>query len=333
MLVSCAFTPTLATPDHITLAERLGYQRAWCYDSPALYCDVWMTLAAAAQRTVAIGLGPGVLVPHLRHPMTNAAAVATLEALAPGRVAVAVGTGFTATGALGHRPMPWEQVIAYVKAMRALLQGEDVMWDGRLTRMLHPIGVVPPRPMDVPFIVAASGPKGVAAARGLGAGIFLGPRPVAVEGFTQAAALITGTVLEPGEDPAGERVMAAAGHGAAVWLHACYERPDALARVPRGLEWKAMVDDLPAATRHLLLHELHHTGVNERDLPFVSDELLARYTYTAVTLQQRLTHLAQLGVTEVVYQPAGPDIPRELEVFVATFMQWAHDRTAVVEGE
>ena len=48
-----------------------------------------MTLALAAQRTERIGLGPGVLVPSLRHPIVNAAATATLCALAPRRVAVA----------------------------------------------------------------------------------------------------------------------------------------------------------------------------------------------------------------------------------------------------
>src|SRR5215216_2209746 len=93
--ISCAFATSMATPDHIVLAERLGYRRAWCYDSPALYPDVWMVLALAASRTERIGLGPAVLVPSLRHPMVNAAAIATLAAQAPGRVAVALGSGFT----------------------------------------------------------------------------------------------------------------------------------------------------------------------------------------------------------------------------------------------
>ena len=30
------------------LAERLGYRRSWCYDSPAMYADPWMVLALAA---------------------------------------------------------------------------------------------------------------------------------------------------------------------------------------------------------------------------------------------------------------------------------------------
>ena len=53
--------------------RSLVYQRAWFYDTPQQSPDVWMMLALAAQRTERIGLGPGVLVPSLRHPMVNAA--------------------------------------------------------------------------------------------------------------------------------------------------------------------------------------------------------------------------------------------------------------------
>ena len=88
--------------------------RAWLYDSPAITSDVWVALALAAERTSTIGLGPGVLVPSLRHPMTNAAAIATLAALAPGRVAVALGSGFTGRYILGKRPLRWAFVEEYV---------------------------------------------------------------------------------------------------------------------------------------------------------------------------------------------------------------------------
>ena len=47
-VISCVFAPSLDTPAHIELAERLGYRRAWCYDSPAVYADPWMVLALAA---------------------------------------------------------------------------------------------------------------------------------------------------------------------------------------------------------------------------------------------------------------------------------------------
>ena len=106
-VISCVFAPSLDTPAHIELAERLGYRRAWCYDSPAMYADPWMVLALAAARTRAIGLGPAALVPSLRHPVVTAAALATLAGLAPGRVSTAFGTGLTGRMLLGERPLRW----------------------------------------------------------------------------------------------------------------------------------------------------------------------------------------------------------------------------------
>src|SRR3954467_8151973 len=95
MEISCAFPTALDSPDHIALAEELGYDRAWLYDTPQQSPDVWMMLALAAARTERIGLGPGVLVPSLRHPMVNAAATAALEAMARGPLVAAFGPGST----------------------------------------------------------------------------------------------------------------------------------------------------------------------------------------------------------------------------------------------
>ena len=59
--LSCAFATSLDTPEHIRIAEQSGYARAWAYDSPALYPDVWGILYLAAERSETIGLGPAVL--------------------------------------------------------------------------------------------------------------------------------------------------------------------------------------------------------------------------------------------------------------------------------
>src|SRR6516162_10247457 len=126
MEVSCAFPTALDSPDNIALAEQLGYDRAWIYDTPQQSPDVWMTLALATQRTERIGLGPGVLVPTLRHPMVNAAGAAGLAALAPGRVAVAFGTGFTSARAMGAKPATWAFLREYIAAFRGLLAGKTV---------------------------------------------------------------------------------------------------------------------------------------------------------------------------------------------------------------
>src|SRR6476659_474426 len=130
MEISCAFPTALDSPDQIALAEELGYDRAWFYDTPQQSPDVWMLMALAAERTERIGLGPGVLVPSLRHPMVNAAATAALEALAPGRVAIAFGTGYSGRKAMGVQgPIKWGYMDAYIRAFKGLLRGDTVQWE------------------------------------------------------------------------------------------------------------------------------------------------------------------------------------------------------------
>ncbi len=58
--LSCAFATSNQSHEHARIAESLGYERAWFYDSPALYPDVWVHPGRAAERTSRIGLGPGV---------------------------------------------------------------------------------------------------------------------------------------------------------------------------------------------------------------------------------------------------------------------------------
>jgi 5,10-methylenetetrahydromethanopterin reductase len=322
--ISCAFATSLATPRHIAIAEDLGYRRAWCYDSPALYPDVWMTLALAAEQTSRIGLGPAVLVPSLRHPMVNAAAIATLAALAPGRVAVAIGAGFTGRYTLGQRAMRWSDVAEYVRVLQALLRGEDVLWDGAVIAMIHPDGFLPNRPIaDVPILIGADGPKGRAVAQELGDGVIAaGVPPTGDELPAWRALLAHGTVLDEGEKLTDERVIDAAGHGVAVIFHAVYERAgaDAVDKLPGGQRWREAIEGVPNERRHLAIHEDHLVKVTERDHPAVLEgaALLSAATLTGTPeeLRNRVQELASSGVSEIAFQPAGRDIPGELERFI-----------------
>ncbi len=313
--LACAFNTSSESHEHARIAEELGYRRAWFYDSPALYCDVWVQLCRAAERTGRIGLGPGVMIPSMRHPMATAAAIGQLVDLAgPDRVAVAVGSGFTGRLTMGRRPLRWAYVAEYVRTVQALLRGERVEWDGGLMEMMHPAGFGAARPIEVRWVVGAAGPKGVAVAEELADGVFGAPMPV--PGFAWSTALTFGTVLADGEDPGSERAVAAAGHAASVMLHWAVEF-DQLELVPGGAAWAAAYDDLPAAERHLALHEGHLIAVNDRDRPFVTGEVLAAggLALDRAGWKDRLAQLEEAGATAVAYQPAGPDVPRELEAF------------------
>jgi 5,10-methylenetetrahydromethanopterin reductase len=329
MKVSCMLATEPATAGHIELAERLGYERAYCFDTPALCADPWMTLARAADRTGRIGLAPGVMVPRLRHLMATAAAIGTLAALAPGRVAVGVGTGFTGARLLGQRPMPWAQVERYLVALKALLRGEEVEWEGALIRMCHPEGFAPPRPIDVPVLIAAEGPIGQGVARRLGAGVWV-RSPNAPEGFGWVARTLHGTVLEAEEAPTSDRAFTAAGPSAAVRYHQAYEAGgDRLDQMPNGPRFRALVDAVPEERRHLALHEGHLIYLNDLDRQVLTREFAAEATATgpAPALREHLDRLAAGGITEVVYHPRGA-IPRELEAFAAVAMPHEASRPA-----
>jgi 5,10-methylenetetrahydromethanopterin reductase len=314
--ISCAFPPSPGVLPHIRRAEALGYERAWLYDSPALYGDVWVVLALAAGATERIGLGPAVLVPNLRHPLVQASAIATLEQLAPGRVAVAIGTGFTGRLAMGKTALPWAQVREYVAQLRALLRGEQVAVDGAIVQMLHGPDFAPVRPISTPIIVAANGPRGVAVARELGDGVMTigGGNPE----FSWCSVLAFGTVLDDGEDPGSERALAAAGPAQTVVFHAMYEgNPHSVDGLPGGTEWRARVEEVPEAVRHLAVHEDHLVAVTDRDRPLLNGELLRAFTWTGTRseIRARLEALEAAGATEILYAPMGPDVPRELEAF------------------
>jgi len=75
--------------------------------------------------------------------------------------------------------------------------------------------------------------------------------------------------------------------------------------------------------RHLAVHDQHCVGLNEADQAAwaaggrqMLDDVTVSGTRDQV--RERLAGLAEHGVTEVVFQPCGPDTRRELEVFIDT---------------
>lgn len=321
--VSVAFATTLDTPRHVEIAEQLGFRRAWLYDTPQQSPDVWMCLALAAERTHRIGLGPGVLVPALRHPMVNASGAAALERLAPGRVAVAFGTGYTGRRAMGQQPVSWAYMSRYVKTFRALLRGETAEWDGSPLRTLHTAGSLPSTPDTIPVYIGAIGPKGIEIAASLGDGLFVagGGVPDRAKEFEKVSYLAVGSVLDDGETLSSERLRTAAGPGLAQVYHISYEfgGEEAVKGLPGGPEWLAVVQKTPAAQRHLAVHNGHLLHLNDADTAAwdAGGHALVEHvtlTGTAGDVLAKVQDLAANGVTEIMYQPSG-DIRRELEAF------------------
>jgi 5,10-methylenetetrahydromethanopterin reductase len=157
-------TPSATTPRVVARAEEYGFDSAWFVDSPLVFGDALISMAAAAVSTSRITLGTGVTNPVLRSAPILAASLASLNALAPGRIAMGIGTGFTSTGALGLPPADLATLKRFVGEVRVMLRGEVaevVLPDGQ-TR--HAGFINPTLPWvdvesPIPVYVAAAGPK------------------------------------------------------------------------------------------------------------------------------------------------------------------------------
>jgi 5,10-methylenetetrahydromethanopterin reductase len=320
MKISCALAPGLPTPDYAVVAEQLGYDRVWLYDSPALYGDVYVGLARIAERTKRIGLGTGVAVPSVRHPMATASAIADIELLAPGRLACAFGTGFSARLAMGKKAMTWARFSEYIRQLRGLLAGDIVEIDGAPAQMIHGSTFAPDRPIRTPILIAAMGPKGTAIARELGDGaVFAGGTPQ--PGFDWCGLYTYGTVLDPGEDLSTPRVREAIGPIYTTGFHGRWEwDPASVDASPGGREWReALEADAPEGRRHLLAHRGHLVEVTERDRPLldVAGDLIQHSGMVGHDdeVKAKIDAAGAAGATEILYAPSGPDIPRELRAF------------------
>ncbi len=319
MKISIGVPPGPQSKKLALLAEELGYDRVWLYDSAALYEDIWVHLALIADSTERIGLGTAVLVPNLRHVMTTASAIATIDRLAPGRLACAIGTGFTARLVLDQKALHWKDVRLYVEQLRGLLRGEVVEIDGKQCQMIHHPEMAKARPIDVPILLSAFGPKGTAVTREIADG-WMGVAPPS-ESFDWAVQMVNGSVLEHGESTASARVVDAVGAWHTVVYHSIWlGSNEAVDAMPGGAAWRAaMESERPEGERHLAVHVGHCTHVVEKDrhiFDAAGDDIAwMGWVGSAEELRKRVEASAAAGVSEILYTPAGSDLEREGRAF------------------
>lgn len=180
-------------------AEQLGFDSGWTYDHLSwnpLDGEEWgaavPTLTAAALVTERMRLGTFVASPNFRHPVSFARELATLDAIAGGRLTLGVGSGSATSDApvLGHGPLSprarharFEEFVRHLDVLlRFEPDGADgVHLDGEWYRAVRArmVGAPEQRPR-LPFVIAADGPRGIAFAAELGDGwVTLGPREAA----------------------------------------------------------------------------------------------------------------------------------------------------------
>ena len=318
--------------DEAVLAEQLGYSHVWVADSQMIWSDCYAVMALIADRTSRIRIGTGVAVAGTRPAAVTAAAHATINRIAPGRVFCGVGTGNTAMRIMGHKPIGLAEFDDYLRTLRLLLDGQeaDVHWRGAVapTRHLMPDhGFVAFSPR-MPMYVSAFGPKSMQIAARRGDGIVMSIPPVASAmeavwarleaGGTQidrsnyfACSLNTIVVLDEGEAHDSSRVKEEAGAFAIVALHYAYEQWRQYGRRPGpqyGEFWAdyvAMIEEIPEERRHLRIHAGHNCWVTPEEERFLTKELIEATCLvgTPVEIADRLKALHAVGLDQMMILP------------------------------
>ena len=152
--------------DDVRRIESLGWDCAWLPDSQLRRRDTYVLLAAAAQATKSIHLGTLLVNPITRHPSVTASSIATIDELAPGRVALGFGAGDTAVRLSGLRPARVAEMEDAIVLMKALLAGEEVEVGAERPAYL-------PFHRPVPVWLTAGGPRTLEMAGRTADGVFM----------------------------------------------------------------------------------------------------------------------------------------------------------------
>ena len=152
--------------------ESLGFDRFWLPDE-RLTRNVYAGLTVCALNSSRMQLGIAVTNPYTRNAALTAAAAASVDELADGRLSL----GFGAGGGLAHygieRNRPAIAVREAVEVVRRLLAGQTVTYEGRHLQMREAkLDFAPLR--QIPIYVAARGPRLLGLAGEIGDGAIIG---------------------------------------------------------------------------------------------------------------------------------------------------------------
>jgi len=145
-------------------AERLGVDTLWVADEPGFW-ESWTILAALADATERVGLGPLVACTRYRDPGIFATMVRALDEVSGGRLTLGLGAGvgprddrWTAFGIDGTSHIA--RFGEAVEVIARLLRSGTITHEGAFYRLADPdIGPGGPRPGGPPIWVAAGRPR------------------------------------------------------------------------------------------------------------------------------------------------------------------------------
>ena len=172
-------------PEHVvkeaTFAEGQGFSYVGFADCPVSGGDVYACMALAAVATRKITLVTHIATAPMRPAPVTVQAIATVNALAPGRVILGFGTGSFTRSLMGLPPMKIRDFRTQLVGMRALLNGSEALYETEgLQRKIRfynrDRGFIRLEPR-IPLYIAASAPKVAMLAGEFGDGLMTSPTP------------------------------------------------------------------------------------------------------------------------------------------------------------
>jgi len=319
---------------YVVRAEELGYSHAWLADSQMIWSDCYAALALAADRTSRINLGTGVAITGTRPASVNAAGIATINALAPGRTFFGVGAGNTAMRIMGLPPHRIAQFDQYLGELKPLLKGEESMLhhDGRELPIRH---VMPDKGFvnfedQIPLYISGFGPKslGLAGRHGDGAVLAMPGSPAIMEniwamleaeapaGFDRAGfytTALTAMIVREDDEPVdsdrirhqcGAMVMATLHYAYDQWRNFGHQPPNAVAGVWD--DYTKLLEEFPEERRHQRIHMGHNCWVLPEEEKFVTADTIQSTCMvgTQEELIELLRALGESGLNQVMNLPS-----------------------------
>lgn len=342
MKVGLLVTPGTHAQEAVRRAEEFGFDSAWFVDSPVIFGDPFVSMAATAAVTKRIALATGVTNPVLRIPPVLAASLASLNALAPGRIILGIGTGFTSTGALGLPPAKVSTLARFVAQTRALLSGEVAeitLADGSSTyaefinKTLPWVELTKP----IPLYIAAAGPNIIPKAAVLGDAVLLGGiteptvvaacidlirdarreaglDPDAVDIAITPSVFMTDRDIDIDDDADFEELREVLGPKSLAPAINFSRIAQMSARVPSHVAealvrvrkaYKPPTNTGDPATRHLRAYRGYMTALNDEQRPLITREVLKATTICGSASQclAQMRELEKAGIGHIVLSP------------------------------
>lgn len=341
--------------DDAAFAEAHGFATAGFVDSPILGGDPFACMALAAQATSSMRLGTFLAIPGGRSAATTAAAIATINRMAPGRTFLGVGSGFTGRATFGLPRVSVSRLRGFAADCRALLDGEEIIHrEGqreRPIRFRHKDGLYVDLEHRTPVYVAADGPKALAAAGEVGDGwvitlqysnvmdnaadVYAWSFEKVLAAAEEAGRSMAGAykmysacvcVLEPGESAASPRALEQVGMAAMMPFHAYADDPSIAEHLPPPLRERLEIYEREVLSRlpvprdriYQETHRGHLSHLIDGEAAVLTDEIIRMTTLTGTPeeIADTLRKLEQAGLDNVTFW-APPHLTREIVTDIA----------------